>query len=77
LLIIAFVGPDLGALTLRLGEPDLLRLQSEVPGDELFDSKSPSHLAVVAKMTSNAFPVGAIILPLGRIISPVKVLWRE
>ena len=36
-------------------------------------SSSPSHRAVVLKVRSNAFPVGAITLPLGRVIFPVNV----
>jgi hypothetical protein len=34
-----FVDPDLGALMRRLGEPDLLRLQSGIPGNELLEKQ--------------------------------------
>jgi len=36
-------------------------------------SRSPSHLLVWPNSTSNAFPVGGMTLPSGRVISPVKV----
>ena len=36
-------------------------------------SWSPSHLLVWANSRSNAFPVGGITLPSGRVISPVNV----
>jgi hypothetical protein len=36
-------------------------------------SWSPSHLVVWPNSTSNAFPVGAITVPSGSVISPVKV----
>ena len=36
-------------------------------------SWSPSHLVVWANSRSNAFPVGGIAVPSGRVISPVKV----
>jgi hypothetical protein len=36
-------------------------------------SWSPSHLVVWPNSTSNAFPVGGITVPSGRVISPVKV----
>ena len=36
-------------------------------------SWSPSHLVVWPNSRSNAFPVGGITVPSGRIISPVKV----
>src|ERR1700675_2295552 len=39
LLIVVFAGPDLRALRRRLGEPDLLRPQSGVQEDELFDEQ--------------------------------------
>jgi hypothetical protein len=35
-------------------------------------SRSPSHLVVWPNSTSNAFPVGGITVPSGRVISPVK-----
>jgi hypothetical protein len=35
--------------------------------------RSPSHFVVWPNSTSNAFPVGAITLPLGRTISPLNV----
>jgi hypothetical protein len=47
-----------------------LSLKSEVPEDELFAIRSP---AVVLKSRSNAFPVGAMTVPSGWIISPVRV----
>src|SRR6267378_4636992 len=40
---------------------------------EIMMSRSPSHFVVSPRSTSNFFPVGAITLPLGRIISPVNV----
>src|ERR1700685_2779936 len=36
-------------------------------------SQSPCHLVVCPNSRSNAFPVGGITLPSGRVISPVKV----
>jgi hypothetical protein len=56
-----------------LGEADLLPLQCGVPEGGNHDELVAVPLGGLAELDVERFPVGAITLPSGRVISPVKV----
>jgi hypothetical protein len=84
LAVMDYVGPALGALLFvaamsLVAEPNYparpicFACTAASQKAEMMMSRSPSHFVVWPNSTSNAFPVGAIALPLGRTVSPVNV----
>src|SRR2546426_12151320 len=68
-----YAGGDTASWRARHFRPICRDWRAESKKAEMIISGSPSHLVVWPNSTSNAFPVGGIRVPSGRVISPVNV----